>query len=69
MKTKKIFDLMFYHQGVSLIQALNELSLEHVMAKAEKLTSPVTAYQVQKLAGVTKDDGELIQVDVQVNLL
>lgn len=66
---KGAFDLVYYHHRVAAVQALTSLALKRILARAEKPTGFATAYDVRKLTGVTGDEGKLIRVDVQVDLL
>lgn len=67
---KGAFDLVYYHHRVAAVQALTSLALNRTLAFGrEKPTGLATAYDVRKLTGVTEDEGKLIRVDVQVDLL
>jgi len=67
---KGAFDLVYYHHRVAAVQALTNLALKRTLAfGCEKPTGFATAYDVRKLTGVTEDEGKLIRVDVQVDLL
>jgi len=66
---KGAFDLVYYHHRVAAVQALTNLALKRILARTEKPTGFATTYDVRKLPDVTGDEGKLIRVDVQVDLL